>query len=430
MTLRANQTPLVEILKEMQNQGVSVRTDPAINPIVTATFIEKSTDRVFSSILKPYNYSLIWESAESLKEPRLSLVEIQIFQQGRKSAIQPLPKDNNLSLVRGDDGRLFVKGSLLVRLNKTLTKDRLDQILGSIGATVTDSFPELGIVRIRLPESADPQKMAERLSAYDETGVVEPDYAYPLESNQAISTNTVPTEITLGTLPVDAAPVAVLDSGLLQQYAGSPFISGFYDALSNSNETTDPVGHGTQMSLIASGLVHPLGTGTDEKHNNAIVAVRAFDGNGFTSNYTLLRSIDYAIAAEAQVVSMSWGAENTNEMLETVINYATDKGLLVIAAAGNSPTGKPVYPAAYDNVIGVGALMPDGTRWESSNYGDFVSVYAPGIAEMTVGEGSDPTIYAGTSISTAYIANRVAQILNEQPDANRETIILELNNPQ
>jgi len=430
MTLHANQTPLADILKEIQDQGVSVQLDPTINPRVTARFDEKPVERVFSSIIKQYNYSLVWQKDGSSEESKLRLAEVRIFHPGRETVKQSSAEAGNLLLERADDGRFFVKNSLLLRLTRALTKEQLNSILNPLGASVSDSFPELGIIRIDLPDHADPEKIISKLSANNQISLVEPDYAYPLEGNRAVSSVPEPMVLTLDTVPPDSAPVAVLDSGLLQHYSGSPFVSGFYDAFSNGQKVLDPVGHGTQMSLIASGMVSPLGTEGDEEHNNSIVAVRAFDDNGFTSNSTLLRSIDYAISAKARVVSMSWGAQNSNEMLEAVINYATDKGLIVVAAAGNSPTGRPVYPAAYSEVIGVGALMPDGARWENSNYGDFVSVYAPGIAEIAVGHNGTPGTYIGTSISTAYIANQVAEILEDKPGADREKIVEELTRPR
>ena len=427
ITLHADKTPLTDILKDLQGKGVNIRVDPLINPDVSAAFYQQSVDRVLSSLLKSYNYSLVWERAGSSAESPLSLVEIQIFQQGQENRIEPLQKNNNLQIVKGADGLLFVKNRLLIRLNPPVNKDRLKNIIHSVGASILDSFQQLGIVRLQLPESADPRELAEILSGYDEISLAEPDYAYPLEAGRIIEATAHSTELLQNTDSSDSALVAVLDSGLSPQYAGSPFVSGVYDAFSNSTETSDTVGHGTQMSLIASGSVSPLGAAANQGQGNAIVAVRAFDDNGFTSNYTLMRSVDYAIGAKAQVISMSWGSEQSNPMLETVVQYATDKGLILVAAAGNSPTGKPVYPAAYKNVIGVGALGPNGTVWEQSNYGDFVSVYAPGVAHMPVGHNGSPGVYAGTSISTAYIASKVVQILEDQPDADIGKILSILN---
>ena len=80
------------------------------------------------------------------------------------------------------------------------------------------------------------------------------------------------------------------------------------------------------------------------------------------------------------------------------------KGLFIVASAGNEPTGKPIYPAAYSSVIGIGALRPDGKKWGKSNYGDFVEFEAPGFAKLPVGYKGEPGIYAGTSISAAFVA--------------------------
>jgi subtilisin family serine protease len=109
--------------------------------------------------------------------------------------------------------------------------------------------------------------------------------------------------------------------------------------------------------------------------------------------------------------------------LESALDYARSKGLIVVASAGNEPTGKPVYPAAFPSVIGVGALAPDGKSWENSNYGDFVSVYAPGFATLPVGYKGDPGAYAGTSISAAYAANVIADYLSEHPEATSQEVL-------
>ncbi len=90
--------------------------------------------------------------------------------------------------------------------------------------------------------------------------------------------------------------------------------------------------------------------------------------------------------------------------------------------AGNEPTGKPFYPAAYSSVIGVSALEPGGKAWENSNYGSFVTLYAPGFATLPVGYKGDPGAYAGTSISTAFVANSIANYLSRNPEATNQEV--------
>ena len=72
--------------------------------------------------------------------------------------------------------------------------------------------------------------------------------------------------------------------------------------------------------------------------------------------------------------------------------------------------------------IGVGALEPGGKAWENSNYGSFVMLYAPGFATLPVGYKGDPGAYAGTSISTAFVANIIANYLSQKPEATNQEV--------
>ena len=427
ITLFAEQAPLKKILVELKRQGVDISIDPSINPDITARYAEEPVERVVPSLLRAYNYSLLWQKIEGSSVPGLRLAGIQIFQQGSPEKMQPLQADGNLLIVQGDDGRLQVKNVVLAAFKTAVSEERLNEIAGSIGAVPTGSAHETGIVRLELPEALTPQQAAALLAGFEEIEGAEPDYAYVLEGNHKIVSSARHAEQEAEGVAQQSSVVAVLDSGLSREYWNSPFVSAFYDAFSTPEQSSDPLGHGTQMSLVAAGMVTPLGAEENRAQQNAVVSVRAFDDNGVTSNGALLRSIDYALAAEARILSMSWGSEESSLMLEKAIHYASDKGLILVAAAGNSPTGLPVYPAAYEEVIGVGALLPNGTVWEDSNRGDFVSVYAPGIAEMPVGHDGDPGIYAGTSISAAYIAHRIAAILQEQPGADTAALVTELN---
>jgi thermitase len=122
-------------------------------------------------------------------------------------------------------------------------------------------------------------------------------------------------------------------------------------------------------------------------------------------------------------MSLSWGSEKRSDFLEEIIDYAASKGMIVVASAGNESTGKPVYPAAFPAVIGVGAVYPDGKAWENSNYGDSVSVYAPGFASLPVGsKGGEPGIYGGTSVSAAFVANRIAGYWSKHPESGIQDI--------
>lgn len=423
LTLHAREQTLATILAMLADQGIRIQIDPRINPKITVSFDRRPIGAAMSSMLKSVDYALIWrkDKTSTAGEPRLW--EIRIFFKGQEERIRPL-KSANLTVVQKGDGPFHVKDVLLIRLTSTLTEADLASLLDRLGATIIDMYEPLGILRLRLPHGSDVPDIADTLAGYPGVQTAEPDYAYPLEGASPA-----------GSDPASAPPapsqfsspgtttVAVMDSGLQADYANRPFVLAVYDALSPGAEVADHLGHGTQMTLLAAGAVNPRGSGTDTPAGRPVVAIRAFDDNGFTSTYTLMRGIDYAIANGARVLSLSWGSETPSALLESATRYAEAKGLILVAAAGNAPTGNPVYPAAYDNVIGVGALTPNGKKWDQSNFGDFVSVSAPGVADLPVGYKGDPGTYAGTSIAAAYTARRVAAFLDENPDANREMIL-------
>ncbi len=424
LTLQARDTRLSEILELLSDQGIRIRIDPRINPEITAAFKNRPIGAAMTSILKSVDYALIWrkEKASVAGEPRLW--EIRIFYKGQEERARLLKKGVNLTVVSNGDGTYHVKDILLLRLAPTVTEAALAALLDQLGASILDAYAPLGVVRLRLPHGSDVPAIAETIAGYPGVQTAEPDHAYPLEGGrQAIraagSTSPPPSPPP----SAGATPVAVMDSGLRSDYENSPFVQAAYDAVSPGAEVGDELGHGTQMALIAAGAVNPLGAGSNTPAGSPVVAIRAFDDNGFTSTYTLMRGIDYAIENGSRVLSLSWGSETSSTLLASAVRYAADKGLILVAAAGNSPTGNPVYPAAYDNVIGVGALNPDGNAWDQSNFGDFVAVSAPGLADLPVGYKGDPGTYAGTSIATAYTARRVAAILNQNPDADRATIL-------
>ena len=252
-------------------------------------------------------------------------------------------------------------------------------------------------------------------------GSAEPNFAYPMpRSSEPPALSPVDPTLSPGENPV---PVAVIDSGLSPQVRMDRQVLASLDALNPDLPISDDEGHGTQMALIAAGLVKPLGTKGDAEPQASIIPIRAFDDNGFTSNFILLESIEFALEHGARVMSLSWGTETQSDFLEDALEAASSRGMVIVASAGNEPTGQPRYPAAYSSVIGVGALGPDGKRWEKSNTGDFVALYAPGFASMPVGYRGDAGIYAGTSISAAFVANRIASILSRNPEATREEIL-------
>ena len=425
LTLHADQAPLQSILQRLTDLGIKIRIDPQINPEITASFEDRDIRQGLGSILKPYDHVLIWESIEGPAGPIAKLAEIQVFKPGKKGRMRPLGQRSPFAIaINPKDGSFFVKNEILVGLNQEMTLSEFKALLRQFGGTVVDSYAAVGLYKIRLPEGSDVPSLVEQITKHPKVAKAEPNYAYLIPPPHGQTGSDIPSPGTShSSAPEDTVPVAILDTGLSPNSGVEDFVLASFDALNPDESISDSLGHGTQMALIAAGVVKPSGVTSGAHNQSPIIPIRIFDDNGFTSNFTIMSSIDFALKHGARVMSLSWGSETRSDFLETALSDARSKGLIVVASAGNEPTGKPVYPAAFPSVVGVGALAPNGKSWENSNYGDFVTVYAPGFATLPVGYKGDPGPYAGTSISAAYAANVIADYLSEHPEATTQEVL-------
>ncbi len=421
-TLHADRVPLQNILRKFAAQGIRVQVDPDLNPEISASFEKREMQKGLHTVLQSLDYALIWESVPGSQDVRLT--EIQIFEPGRKSRMRPLEASHLFKVVKNPkNGQIFVKDEILLRSGPGVSRADFEKFLKSIGGIIVEHDDRTGVYRIRLPENTDVPFLISQISEKKGIAAAEPNYAYPiLQPYRNISPDAPAAGYVNPAPPENGVPVAVLDSGLLPGSGLEEYVAASLDAVSPEDSLTDGLGHGTQMALIASGAISPYGVSAGENESVPIIPIRVFDDNGVTTNFSMMRSIDFALENGAKVLSMSWGSDIRSDFLENALNYADEKGLILVAAAGNEATGKEVWPAAYSSVIGVGALAPDGKTWENSNYGSFVTVSAPGFASLPVGYKGEAGAYAGTSIATAYVANSIARYLSEHPNAGKREV--------
>ena len=432
LTLSAEKTPLRTILTELAYQGVIIKLDPQINPLITINYSNRPVEQVFGAILNNASYSMLWESKKNQGgSTEISLIEIQIFKSGRKDLIKQLLPPKNFAIAQHRDGSYHVKNEILLQLVVDSDIPKLESYIRQYNGTVTQSkIP--GIYRITFPEDVDIQAVIREIKNISSVDSVEPNYAYPIQKPIPYRLSSQAAELKVGYYAPasDIAPIAILDSGLStgDLNFGKLVISSL-DVMNPDVKITDTLGHGTQMALIATGLVEPYGTeGESSESYNPIIAIKAFDDNGFITDFNIMESINFALDNNAKVMSLSWGTETKSAFMEKAFEYASAKGMIIVAAAGNEPTGNPVYPAAYPSVIGVGALDPHGTKnWINSNYGSFVAFYAPGFANLPVGHNGEPGVYAGTSISAAYVANSISSFLSQNLSATKKDVLEFLN---
>lgn len=427
ISLSADHAPLRDILLEFARVGVNVQLDPSLDFTVTGSLENEDMEVALNQLLQSCTFVLFWKVVPGPVGPIPRLSEMQVYQPGHPEAAEPLQTPNaNLVVTSGPivGGPRFVADEILLGVKPGTRLEEFKEFLAQIGGAIVDSIPELGIYQIRLPKGTNIQALVDQLKNNPLVAAVEPNYVVDVPRTTLLKDAADTEERDSASPPpsTNAAAVAVLDSGLLEGVGLDGFVAGRYDSLQPGRMVTDPAGHGTQMAMIAAGVVEPAGASA-LSDGVPVLAVRAFDDNGSASFFSLIRAIDYAVSEGARVINLSWGTEVSSDFLSTAIGYAQKNGLLVVAAAGNEPKNVPFYPAAYPGVVAVSAMTEDGTLWSESNYGNFISVAAPGTARFSVGYHGPPGSYAGTSIASAYTAKALALYFTRHPQATRDEAI-------
>ena len=197
-----------------------------------------------------------------------------------------------------------------------------------------------------------------------------------------------------------------------------------YNFAYNDNDPADDHGHGT----------HCAGTIAAAGNNGLDIAgicwtarvmplkILGADGDGTAAD--AVPAFYYAVANGAEVISGSWGGEDSSDALKEAIAYAHQEGVIVVAAAGNAGSNTPFYPAAYPEVISVAATESNDRRWYLSNYGDWVDIAAPGrdilsirAAGTSAGIARDAFTckMSGTSMAAPHVSGACALLLTANP---------------
>lgn len=198
--------------------------------------------------------------------------------------------------------------------------------------------------------------------------------------------------------------------------------------------------HGTHVSGIVVGRDNQRGiVGIAPFADLMPIRVLGTDEQGSTSD--LIAAIDDLASLPSSqrphVINLSLGGVGNSGPLRDAISRGVDRGILFVAAAGNQGASEPVYPAAFDNVISVGAVDAGGRRAGYSNFGEWLDLVAPGgdasrdgnsdnqadVITSTWGRDSGGTFTAdyaalqGTSVAAPHVSAVVALMQQARQDA-------------
>jgi thermitase len=329
----------------------------------------------------------------------------------------------------GEPKQEFVAGEILIKF-KSGHDGPGAKALDEIGGKVLEKLSRIDVSRVKLPGGMTVEQALARLSKLPFVEYAEPNLilkptawapADPRWDEQwGMRTIRAPAGWGLSTGLKDVI-IAIVDTGVdlshpdLQQR----LVPG-YDFVDGDDRPDDVGGHGTHCAGIAAASANNGVGVAGVCPNCSVMPLRVMRPDGGSAS-DVAKGVVWAADHGARVISLSLGGYFASSAQADALAYASSKGALIVAAAGNDGIASPHYPAHHEICLAVGSTEQDDSRSGFSNHGSWVDVAAPGSFIMSTVPGGGFEYKSGTSMSTPFVAG-LAGLLFSRPGATSASV--------
>ena len=208
-----------------------------------------------------------------------------------------------------------------------------------------------------------------------------------------------------------------------QGYHGYNFINDNHIPMDDNINSYDDAGtwiastytyHGTHVAGVIGAVINN-GIGVAGMAQVQLMAVKVMNDSGEGTDVTVALGLNWAVDHGADIVTMSLGVDGMSTVLQNAVTYASEHGVVMVAASGNSGDSHVSFPASYPQVIAVGAVDESNRRASFSNWGPGLELMAPGVLIYSTKGDSGYQPLSGTSTAAPSVAGVVGLMLSVNP---------------
>ncbi len=388
--------------------GWKVYVEPGVDEPVSVKFKDLPQDEALRRLFGKYNFA---------KDKTNGISRLLVFRTTATAATQAVRAEKKDYRIHNED---------LVRLKNGGGTNAIDKLAAKLGAKVTGRNDKIGLYRLQFADGASADAALQSLASDPSVGMADGNYSVdrptPAQMTPVNFSPSTPYGFALNPTPDANGPIlGLVDTGVdppsqFKPYMLTPInVTGEADA-----PTSGEPSHGTMMlETMLSAM------GADPSR---ILPVDIYGSAASTSTFELISGLVSAINGGANPISMSLGGTGDSQLLESLIQEGVQKGIVFVAAAGNTPGEGDVFPANYPGVIGVTASTqtvsgpitsgnfpagrPTATRFVCERHA-LDRGYCAGDKHRCGSVNGQTWVVQGTSPATAATSATIAYLVNQ-----------------
>ncbi|MFB6467161.1 S8 family peptidase [Cytobacillus sp. Hz8] len=327
----------------------------------------------------------------------------------------------------------YMDHEAIVKFHQRQSKQQIQKYIKDINGELLNVLNQTYIFRSR---SLSTKEMLHYFQALEGVSFAEPHYLY-LQNKLGLPNDLLYQERYQWNLPIietesgwnvsrgnKSIKIAIVDTGVDLNHPDlkKRLLKG-YNVIKKNHNPADDNGHGTHVAgIIASETNNQKGTAGVTWYNK-IMPVKVMNKKGYGTSFDIAKGIVWATDHGANVINLSLGNYQPSAVLQEAVQYAYDKNVVLVSAAGNDHTSQPSYPSAFPEVLSVSAVTDDGNLADFSNFGDYIDVTAPGVSIPSTYFKNRYASLSGTSMASPHVAGLAGLILSVNPKLRNQQVM-------